>query len=319
VSEPAAAPPPGTVALLFPGQGAQTVGMGRAAYDRSTAAREVFARADRALDLPLSRLCFEGPEDALRQTRYQQPAILACSLALLAARQEWGGPFAATFATGHSLGLYSALVAAGSLTLEEALRLVARRGELMQQAADQVPGGMAAVLGLDDATVEAVCAEVSSDAMDVVVAANYNAPGQVVISGAREPLERAVALLRQRGARKALPLAVAGAFHSPLMRTAAEELRAALDAAPIDDPAYPVIANSTPTFLRTAGEIRAELAVQVLAPVRWTAAVRAIAAAPDAPATFVDCGPGATLAALLKRIVPGAPVVKLDEPLAVSH
>jgi len=330
VSDPAAASPAGTVAgtvvgtvaLLFPGQGAQTVGMGRAAYDRSAAARAVFARADRALGLPLSRLCFEGPEDDLRQTRHQQPAILACSLALLAARQEQAGPFAATVATGHSLGLYSALVAAGSLTLEEALRLVARRGELMQRAADRVPGGMAAVLGADDATVEAVCAEASRDGgegMDVVVAANYNAPEQVVISGARAPLERAMVLLRERGARKVVPLAVAGAFHSPLMRPAAEELRPALDAAPIADPAYPVIANSAPALLRTAEAIRAELAMQVLAPVRWTAAVRAIAAAPDAPEAFVDCGPGATLAALLKRIAPGATVVKLDEPVAVSY
>ncbi len=319
MSAPAAAPSPGAVALLFPGQGAQAVGMGRAAYARSAMAREVFARAERALGLSLSRLCFEGPEDDLRQTRYQQPAILACSLALLAARQEQGEPFAARYATGHSLGLYSALVAAGSLKLEEALRLVARRGELMQRAADRVPGGMAAVLGPDDATVEAACAEASGDGLDVVVAANYNAPGQVVISGARAPLDRAVALLRARGARKVLPLAVAGAFHSPLMGSAAEELRPSLDAAPIHDPAYPVVANSSPALLRTADAIRAELAVQVLAPVRWTAAVQAIAAAPDAPMTFVDCGPGATLAALLKRIVPGAPVVKLDEPLAVSH
>ncbi len=298
------------VTLLFPGQGAQSVGMGRAAHDSSAAARAVFAQADNALSYPLSALCFAGPEEDLRRTSRQQPAILACSLALLAAHDEHDGPFSpVACATGHSLGFYTALVAAGALTLDAALRLVALRGELMQRAADARPSGMAAVLGLDDATVEAVCAEASRDD-DPVAPANYNAPGQVAISGTTAALERATALLKGRGARKVVPLPVAGAFHSPLMRTAAEALAPAVRAATIADAAYPVIANATARPLRMSDEIRAELLGQVLAPVRWTAVIGAIAA--TGVAQFVDCGPSGTLAALQKRIVPEASIVKLD-------
>jgi len=298
------------VALLFPGQGAQSVGMGRAAHASSAAARAVFTQADDALGYLLSALCLEGPEEELRRTSRQQPAILACSLALLAAHDEHDGPFSPVVcATGHSLGFYTALVAAGALTLDAALRLVALRGALMQRAADARPSGMAAVLGLDDATVEAVCAEASRDD-DPVAPANYNAPGQVAISGTTAALERATALLKGRGARKVVPLPVAGAFHSPLMRSAAEALAPAVRAATIADAAYPVIANATARPLRTSDEIRAELLGQTLAPVRWTAVIGAIAA--TGVAEFVDCGPSGTLAALQKRIVPEAAIVKLD-------
>lgn len=298
--------------LLFPGQGAQSIGMGAKAHAASAAARRVFAEADETLGHPLSRLCFEGSAEDLRQTRWQQPAILTCSLALLAAHDEREGPFALGAVTGHSLGLYTALVAAGSLRFGEALRLVALRGDLMQQAADERPGGMAAVLGLDDAAVAQTCAAVS-DGDDVVVAANYNAPGQVVISGARGALDRAIVALKERGARKVVPLPVAGAFHSPLMASAAAAMAPALRAARIADPACTVMSNSTARPLRDAEEIRAELLGQILAPVYWTAAVRAIVA--DGARPIVDCGPSTTLAGLLKRIAPaGTPVdvVTLD-------
>ena len=293
--------------------------MGRGAYQRSGAARAVFAQADDTLRYPLGRLCFEGPPQELQQTRWQQPAIVACSLALLAAHDEREGPFQVGCVTGHSLGLYSALVAAGSLTLDVALRLVALRGDLMQRAADQRPGCMAAVLGLDDATVEAACAA-ATQGDDVVVAANYNSPGQVVISGARGALARAIDEVKKRGARKVVPLPVGGAFHSPLMRSAAEALASALDAAAIGAPACPVIANATAQPLRTVAEIREELRGQILAPVRWTAAMRSMVATGAAP--FVDCGPGTTLASLLKRIgavsnqpsaVSTLEVIRLDE------
>jgi [acyl-carrier-protein] S-malonyltransferase len=291
-------------ALLFPGQGAQAVGMGRAAYEQSRAARAVFAQAEDTLRYPLSRLCFEGPPHELQQTRWQQPAILTCSLALLAAHDERAGPFQLGCATGHSLGFYSALVAAGSLPLDVAVRLVALRAELMQRAAEERPGAMAAVLGLDDAAVEAACAA-ATQGDEVVVAANYNSPGQVVISGARGALARAIEEVKKRGARKVVPLPVGGAFHSPLMRSAAEAMASALDAAALGTPACPVIANATAQPLRTVAEIREELRGQILAPVRWTAAMRSMVATGATPS--VDCGPGATLAALLKRL------------LAVSH
>ena len=284
--------------------------MGRGAYQSSGAARAVFAQAEDALRYSLSRLCFEGPPQDLQQTRWQQPAILACSLALLAAHDEREGPFEVGCVTGHSLGLYSALVAAGSLALGVALRLVASRGELMQRAADERPGGMAAVLGLDDATVEAACAA-ATQGEDVVVAANYNSPGQVVISGTHGALARAIEEVEKRGARKVVPLPVAGAFHSPLMRGAADAMASALDAAEIGAPACPVIANSTAQPLRTVAEIRHELREQILAPVRWSAAMRFMAAAGATP--FVDCGPGAALAGLLKRILAVG-----DQPSAVS-
>lgn len=274
--------------------------MGAAAYAASGEARRVFAEADETLGYALSRLCFEGPAEELRQTHRQQPAILTCSLALLAAHEEREGAFEALAVTGHSLGLYTALVAAGALRLGEALRLVALRGELMQRAAEQRPGGMAAVLGLDDATIEEVCAAVSHGD-DAVVAANYNAPGQVVISGAAAALGRAIEALKARGARKVVPLPVAGAFHSPLMAAAAEALAPALSGARIADPACPVVGNGVARLLRKGEEIRAELLGQILAPVRWTAAVRAIAA--SGAGTIVDCGPSATLAGLLKRIL----------------
>lgn len=296
--------------LLCPGQGAQRIGMGYAAYEASAAARSIFAEADAALDFPLSRLCFEGPDVELRQTRWQQPAILVSSLAILAARHERREAFAPSYVTGHSLGLYTALVVAGALNRADAIGLVAKRGELMQRAADEVPGGMAAVLGLDDSIVEEVCSAVS-DGDDIVVAANYNAPGQVVISGALGALHRAMEEMKARGARRVVVLPVAGPFHSPLMRHAADALAPALRAVSIGEPACAVIGNNAARLLRAAAEIRDELLGQILAPVRWTMAVRFMADC--GVSEFVDCGPSTTLAGLMKRIVPHAAVSKLDE------
>lgn len=295
--------------LLFPGQGVQTVGMGRAAYQTSAAARAVFAHAGEVLGYSVSRLCFEGPDDVLRQTNRQQPAILACSLAMLAAARESEAPPGSVMASGHSLGFYAALVAAGALAQEDALRLVALRAEAMQRASEERDGGMAAVLGLPDAEVEDACAAASRPG-EPVVAANFNAPGQVVISGATEALARVSALLGERGARKIVPLPVAGAFHSPLMRTAAAAMLPALDTVPIGAPEYPVVANAAPRALGDADSIRNELRGQILAPVRWTGVVRFMAA--HGVISFVDCGPGTTLAALIKRISPEIPVIKLD-------
>ncbi len=287
--------------------------MGHSAWARSAAARSIFAQADDALGYALSTLCFEGPDDVLRQTDKQQPAILACSLAILAAHDEEQGPFDAVAATGHSLGLYTALVAASVLDLDVALMLVAARGALMQKSAEARSGGMAAVLGLDDAAVEAACSEASAAAPedDPVVPANYNAPGQVVISGGGAALEKATTLLKARGARKVVALAVAGAFHSPLMWDAARELAPLLEEARLREPAYPVYANSRPQAMTGADEVRAELLRQVLAPVRWSYAVAALAAT-GTVSSYVDCGPSATLAALQKRITPSAAIVTLD-------
>ncbi len=316
------------VALLFPGQGAQSIGMGRTAWDQSDAARAIFARAGEALGFPLAGLCFEGPEEELRKTSNQQPAILVCSLAILAAHEEAilaaheerYGPCDVAASTGHSLGLYTALVAARALSLDDAVRLVARRGALMQQAAEESPGGMAAVLGLDADVVERACAAASYDGIDtddIVVAANYNAPGQVVISGAIGALDRAVSLLKERGARKVVALAVAGAFHSPLMRSAADAMAAPLRSAAIGDAAYPIYTNTTGRAIQGADEIRLELEQQILAPVRWTDALENMAA--FGVTRFVDCGPGATLAALVKRTVAGGEIVKLDRLDRTDH
>ncbi len=294
--------------LLCPGQGAQQVGMGQDLAERFPAAREAFARIDAALGTPLSRLMWEGPESELVLTHNAQPAILAHSAAVWAVVGDRLAP-GARAAAGHSLGEYSAYVAAGALSPEEAARLVRRRGELMHQAGTQRPGAMAAVLGLAAAEVEAVCHEVSSETA-VVVAANLNAPDQTVLSGDPGAVERAGAACKARGARRVVALKVSGAFHSPLMAPAVEGLEAALAQARFDPPRIPVIANATAEPVTTAAEARRRLAEQLTAPVRWVAAMeRAAALAPGA--RFVEIGPGNVLSGLVKRIVPGATTLTL--------
>jgi [acyl-carrier-protein] S-malonyltransferase len=293
--------------LMCPGQGAQKVGMGKDLAERFPAARAAFAAIDDALDTRLSRLMWEGPEDELTLTHNAQPAILAHSLAVLAAvRERLDLPAAAA---GHSLGEYSAHVAAGTLSDMAAARLVRRRGELMLAAGRQRPGAMAAILGLLTAQVQEACDE-SSGADGLAVPANLNAPDQTVISGDPPGVSRAGERCKARGAKRVIPLKVSGAFHSPLMAPAVEGLREALAETDFVDPAYPVIANASGEAVRTGVEAKRLLADQLTAPVRWVACMqRAAELVPDA--TFVEIGPGNVLSGLLRRIVPNAKAITL--------
>jgi [acyl-carrier-protein] S-malonyltransferase len=292
---------------MCPGQGAQRVGMGKDLADRFPAARSTFAALDEALGSSLSRLMWQGPEDELTLTHNTQPAILAHSAAVLAVVGERLG--AAAAAAGHSLGEYSAHVAAGTLTAVDAARLVRRRGELMLAAGQERPGAMAAVLGLATEAVQAACDEASGPD-GIAVPANLNAPDQTVISGDPAGVTRAGEGCKARGAKRVIPLKVSGAFHSPLMAAAVDGLREALTEASFADPAFPVIANASGEAVRTGVDAKRLLADQLTAPVRWVACMQAAAAlAPGA--TFIEIGPGNVLAGLLKRIVPTAKTVTL--------
>jgi [acyl-carrier-protein] S-malonyltransferase len=276
--------------------------MGRDLAERFPAARDAFAAIDEALDTRLSRLMWEGPEEDLTQTHNTQPAILAHSVAVLAVV---GHKLAnASAAAGHSLGEYSAHVAAGTLTAVDAARLVRRRGELMFAAGEERPGAMAAVLGLATAEVQSACDEASGPE-GIAVPANLNAPDQTVISGDPSGVSRAGEGCKARGAKRVIPLKVSGAFHSPLMAPAVDGLREALADATFADPAYTVIANASGEAVWTGVDAKRLLADQLTAPVRWVACMQAAAQiAPDA--TFIEIGPGNVLSGLLKRIVPTA-------------
>jgi len=289
-------------AFLFPGQGAQKQGMGKDFAEASPAAARVFAQASEALGWDVARVCFEGPQAELNRTAVSQPAILTTSIAILAAMTEAGMPQvrACTAAAGLSLGEYSALVMAKTLEFADAVRLVHRRGRFMETACEENPGTMASVLGLDDGIVEAICAQAREDGM--VVAANYNSPGQVVISGTHEGIERASELARERGAKRVIPLAVSGAFHSPLMASAAERLEEELQASGIAPCNMTVIANVTAEPVGEPDEIRRALANQVKSPVRWTQSIRRLIAA--GYVRFVEVGPGKVLTGLMRRIAP---------------
>ena len=293
--------------LMCPGQGAQRVGMGKDLAERFPAARDAFSSVDDALDTRLSRIIWEGPEDELTLTHNAQPAILAHSIAVLAVV----GPRLTSMATaaGHSLGEYSAHVAAGTLTPVDAARLVRRRGELMLAAGEERPGAMAAVLGLATAEVQSACDE-SSGPDGLAVPANLNAPDQTVISGDPAGVTRAGERCKARGAKRVIPLRVSGAFHSPLMAPAVDGLREALSEATFADPAFPVIANASGEAVRTGVDAKRLLADQLTAPVRWVACMQA-AAELARGATFIEIGPGNVLSGLLKRIVPGAAAVTL--------
>jgi len=283
------------------------VGMGKDLAERFPAARETFAAIDEALGSSLSRLMWQGPEDELTLTHNTQPAILAHSAAVLAVVGERLGPAAA--AAGHSLGEYSAHIAAGTLTAVDAARLVRRRGELMFTAGQERPGAMAAVLGLATEEVEAACDE-ASGADGIAVAANLNAPDQTVISGDPAGVTRAGERCKARGAKRVIPLKVSGAFHSPLMAPAVDGLREALTEASFADPMFPVIANASGEAVRTGVDAKRLLVDQLTAPVRWVACMQAAAGlAPGA--TFIEIGPGNVLAGLVKRIVPAAKTVTL--------
>jgi [acyl-carrier-protein] S-malonyltransferase len=288
--------------LLFPGQGAQVVGMARDAHDAIPAARELFQQAGDILRVDLGRLCFEGPQESLNRTDVSQPAILVASLALLegmkARRPEWVS--AATAAAGLSLGEYTALVFAGAISFAEAVWLVQQRGRAMREACEASPGAMASILGLDAQKVEAACAHAVGLGLGPVIPANFNSPGQIVISGAKAAVEAASMKAKELGARRIVPLAVAGAFHSPLMASAQEKLRHALQDVLIACPRIPVISNVTAAPTREPEAIREALAVQVVSPVRWEASMRALIA--QGARRFIEVGPGRVLTGLLKKI-----------------
>lgn len=285
------------VGLLFPGQGSQFVGMGRDLADASDAARRTFEEADDALDFALSRLCWQGPEDELTATKNAQPAILVHSIAAYRALAGELGDVA--LAAGHSLGEFSAYVAAGALTFADGVRTVRRRGELMFAGGTARPGTMAAVLGLDDADVERVCRE-ASGADGECVPANYNSPGQIVISGDVAAIERATVLAKDAGAKRALKLNVSGAFHSPLMKVAEAGLRAQLESVTMDVPAFPVVSNVTARPVMDPAEAKQLLVAQLTSPVRWTQSVQAMAT--HGVSRMIEVGPGSVLSGLVKRI-----------------
>ena len=290
--ESSRAPDRGGTAVLLPGQGAQQVGMGRDLAASFPEAEALYGRAEEILDVPLRRICWEGPEEELTRTENAQPAILLHSYAAWSLLPESLRADAAV-AAGHSLGEFTAYLVAGSLSFADALRLVRRRGELMARSDE---GTMAAVLGLEDEAVEEACAAAGG----VVVAANYNAPGQVVISGAVEAVAAASERAREAGARRVLPLDVSGAFHSPLMEVAREGLAEALRETELGDPDFPVVANVTAEPVSTGEEARELLVRQLTSPVRWAASVRRIAGLD--PDRWLEPGPGTVLAGLVRRV-----------------
>lgn len=301
------------VGYLFPGQGAQFVGMGRELATRYGVAKAIMAMADEIMGMSLTRLMWEGPEDQLRQTRYTQPAILAHSLAALAVLNEEMPDLVPAVAAGHSLGEYGALVAAGVLQPQDALRLVKRRGELMQEAGASHPGAMAAVVGLPGDQVDALVGEARGP--DVLVVANLNSPEQVVISGHEPAVRRATELAAARGAR-VIPLAVSGAFHSPLMGEVAQALAPMVEQVTFAPPRCPVIPNATGVPTTEVAELKRCLLIQIASPVRWVQTMEAMKTL--SVSSFVELGPGKVLAGLARKVDPAFRVVSFGEPSAVS-
>lgn len=323
------------VAFLFPGQGSQAVGMGADVFASSAAARHVFEVVDHALGFSLSTLCFQGPEDTLRETINAQPAIVTVSLACLAAFQEalspdnatsWTFPLFPAYTAGHSVGEYAALVTAGAIDLAHAAQLVRERGRLMHHEGTVCPGSMAAIIGMDAEPLQAICQEAtqqmqaelagaeeigsySHPGVGKVAVANYNAPGQIVISGEQRALTRAGELAKERGAKRVIPLAVSAAFHSPVMQPAAEHMTHVLATAPLTDVTLPIISNIHATPMTTAQEMRAELAQQIAASVQWTRTIEYLAQA--GVTVFIEIGPGQALTGMVKRIVKGVTTLNI--------
>jgi [acyl-carrier-protein] S-malonyltransferase len=300
------------IAFLFPGQGSQAVGMGRAFHEASGAARRVFEEANDALGIDLRRVMFEGPESDLTLTATTQPAVLTASVAAAAACAERG--LRPALAAGHSLGEYSALVVAGALTLADAVRVVRRRGEFMQEAVPAGTGAMAAIMGVGVEVVQQVCADAAKG--EIVEIANLNSEQQIVVAGHKGAVERAVGLARERGGRKSVLLPVSAPFHCSLMASAAERLAGELARLTVRDPALPVVRNADAGVTRTAADVVPFLLRQVASPVRWTECVRRLAA--EGATAFVEVGPGRVLSGLVRRIVEDAPAVSVEDPAGLD-
>ncbi|MBO4729838.1 MAG: ACP S-malonyltransferase [Bacteroidaceae bacterium] len=285
--------------FVFPGQGAQFPGMGKDLYDNNPKAKELFDKANEILGFEITKIMFEGTPEELKQTKVTQPAVFLHSVisAICA-----GDKADFDMVGGHSLGEFSALVAAGALSFEDGLKLVSKRAMAMQKACEAAPSTMAAIIGLDDETVEKVCAEVSKPG-NIVVPANYNNPGQLVISGNVEAVNAACEALKAAGAKRALPLPVGGAFHSPLMQPAKDELQAAIEATEFSAPKCPVYQNVDAKAHTDADEIKQNLIAQLTAPVRWTYEVQAMLA--DGATDFTECGPGKALQGMIAKIANG--------------
>ena len=280
-------------AYVFPGQGAQFTGMGKDVYEASATARELFERANEILGFDITKIMFEGTAEELKETKVTQPAIFLHSVALFKAL---GAEAVPQMVAGHSLGEISALVANGVLSFQDGLRLVSQRAQAMQKACDHEPSTMAAILGLEDELVESVCADVDG----VVVAANYNCPGQLIISGAIDAVNEACERLKERGAKRALVLPVGGAFHSPLMEPAREELAAAIEKTTFSEPTCPIYQNVSTTAVTDPAEIKKNLLFQLTAPVKWTQSVKNMLA--DGASEFIEVGPGKVLQGLVKKV-----------------
>lgn len=302
------------VAFVFPGQGSQTVGMCKAFYDEYAVAKRVFEEADEALGFSITKMCFEGPESDLRLTYNTQPAILTASTACAAVLKEKG--ISCDVAAGHSLGEYSALVNTGALAFADAVRIVRKRGQFMQEAVPVGEGSMAAVLGLESDKIVEICQAVEAEAGEAVQAVNFNCPGQVVIAGAVNAVNKAVEALKAAGAKRAVLLPVSAPFHSTLMKPASERLAEVLAPIEIKDITIPVVANVTAKKVTSGAEIKELLVKQAAMPVLWETSVRNMVA--DGVDTFVEVGPGKVLTGFTKKIAKGLPALNIEDPASLE-